>query len=136
MAVFSHTIKAGLVCLTETENQIIKRDLRDGCPVASNLNDLRLPSFLSKNSRFADIRALHVKFGEQRYLGKSEPRRKALLLRTFCCEEQKHSPDQLSPGKQVLVQQVSLRPVRGPWRGHGRPHASLNVAASEGLFPS
>lgn len=58
VAIFSHTIKVELLCLTEIENQIIKRDLRDGCPIASNLNDLKLLPFLSKNSRFADIRAL------------------------------------------------------------------------------
>lgn len=55
------TVNVEAVCLTEIENQIIKRALRDGCPGASNLNVLKLISFLSKNSCFADIRACPCK---------------------------------------------------------------------------
>lgn len=66
----------------------------------------------------------HVKLGEWRCLGKSEPRRRALLLRTFQREEQRHGPGQLGPGRRVPARRVSRRPVRGPRGGRGRLHAS------------
>lgn len=57
VTVLSHTIKVEVVCFTEIENRIIKRvpSLSDGCPITSNLNDLKPISFPSKTSCFADI---------------------------------------------------------------------------------
>lgn len=129
----SHTVQAEAACLARIlENQSIKRALRAAAG-ASDLNDLKLVSFVSKNSPLQTSELAHVKLGERRCLGKSEPRRRALLLRTFQQEEQRHSPGQLSPGRRVPA---AARGSRRPVRGHGRWWASPRLLGSQPLRAS
>lgn len=98
--------------------------------MTSNWYLLYLKTHLLQTSELA-----HVKLGERAVSESPNPRRRALLLRTFQQEEQRHGPGQLSLGRRVPGGRGQPQAGPGPRGGGGRPPRLLLQSRRASLSP-